>query len=222
MGREILKLAATRADIRIAHAYDVASVGEKTEGIMIARMPGALPDGAHVVIDFSAESALEINLALAVKANLPYVSGVTGFSRDPHLIFERAAQTIAVLHASNMSPAMNLLFALAGQAAKALPEHKRFISEIHHTAKKDSPSGTALTMAEGIHEATGEATAIQSLRMGDVVGEHHLIFAGLGERLEIIHRADSRAVFAAGAIQAAKWIVGKEAGVYGMKDVLGV
>lgn len=222
MGREILKLAATRADIRIAHAYDITSVGERFDGYMIARRPGELPDSLHVAIDFSAEGALETNLALAVKAKIPYVSGVTGFVRDPRLTFERAAETIPVLLSSNMSPAMNVLFAFAAEAAKALPEHSRFVRESHHTAKKDSPSGTALTIAEIIQEVTGEAPAIESQRMGDVVGEHHIIFAGHGERLEIIHRADSRSVFAAGAIRAATWIAGKPAGVYAMKDVLGV
>lgn len=220
MGRELLKLAATRHDLRITHAYDLARVGERVEDHLIEAVPHDLPGDVQVVIDFSSPPALAVHLGLAMKRNCAYVSGVTGFAVDPAPAFERAAKEIAVLHAANMSAGMSVLMSLAAQAAKALPDYKRYITEIHHTAKQDMPSGTALKIADAIHAAVHEPTEIASLRMGDVIGEHRLIFGGPGERLEIVHRADTRTVFAAGALRAATWISGRNAGLYSMTDVL--
>jgi len=118
---------------------------------------------------------------------------------------------------------MNLMFHLAALSVQILPDYARHVIEVHHTAKKDAPSGTALKLREAIEEATGESTEITTLRMGDVVGEHRLIFGGSGERLEITHRADSRTVFAFGALRALAWVLEhRSAGFYAMRDVLGL
>ena len=148
--------------------------------------------------------------------------GVTGLSGDIQQTLHHAAEQIPVLWSPNMSAAMNLLFALAATAARTLPDYARHITEIHHTQKKDAPSGTALRLNEAVRDAIHADTDITALRMGDVVGEHRLIFGGPGERLELIHRADSRAVFASGALRAAAWLASQQPGFYTMQDVLGL
>lgn len=222
MGQEILRCAPLNSHVRIIHAYDVACVGEIIHKHEIEAAPSELPDEVRAIVDFSSPLALTHNLSLALKKRIPYVSGVTGFTTDPQPAFERAAKEIPVIYAANIAPGMNVMFLLAAQAAKVLPEFKRYLTEIHHTAKKDIPSGTALKLADMIHSATQQPTEISSLRVGDVIGEHRLIFGGPGERLEIVHHADSRAVFAHGALKAAEWIVDKAPGYYSMGDVLGL
>jgi len=125
--------------------------------------------------------------------------------------------------ASNMSVGVNVMWKLLADAAKLLGNDFDIeIVETHHRMKKDAPSGTAITTAEILAKAAGHKVGIQSIRGGDVVGDHTIFFLGNGERLEVTHRASSRDTFALGALRAAKWIVGKPHGLYSMKDVLGL
>lgn len=199
--------------------------------------------GADVFADFSSPDALEANLDAALAAGKPLVIGTTGLSEDHQRTIDAAAVRIAVLQAANMSLGVNLLAHLARQAAARLgPDWDIEIVEMHHRNKADAPSGTALllgqaaaagrgvkleTVAErgrdGIGGARGKGgIGFASLRGGSVAGDHQMIFAAEGERIELGHRAESRAVFARGAIEAALWLIGKPSGRYDMTDVLGL
>jgi 4-hydroxy-tetrahydrodipicolinate reductase len=221
MGRELLQNAERFPGVRIAYGYDAKQIGERVEGITIVAAPSALPEDVRVVMDFSAAGAVLEHLESALSAGSAFLCGVTGLAQDVMNELRAAANEIPVLHAANFAPGMNVMFVLAQQTAQALPDYTRHIIETHHAAKKDAPSGTALRLAKAIEDVTGNETEITALRMGDVAGEHRLIFGGPGERLEIVHRADSRAVFAVGALRAAEWLAKKSPGFYGMKEVMG-
>lgn len=198
---------------------------------------------ADVAVDFTLPEALEDNLAAIARAGIPAVIGITGLDAARHAAIRRASATLPVLVAPNMSLAVNLLFGLAGRAAAALPgDYDVEILEAHHRHKADAPSGTALRLGEivagarngqlanlGVYGRTGKSTGrapgtigFASLRAGDIVGEHRVLFAGTGESLELVHRATDRMTFAYGALAAARWLVGKPPGLYGMSDVLGL
>ena len=194
-----------------------------------------------LAIDFSApKGTLEILTYLA-KTKVALVSGTTGFSEDEMKKMQSYSKEIPILYSPNMSLGVNLIFDLLPKVTSSLSEDYDIeITEIHHRMKKDAPSGTAMKMGEIISQARekklddvgvfgrkgkeqlrkrGEI-GIHTLRGGDVVGEHTVSFVGLGERIEITHKAHSRETFARGAIWAAKFIIGKEPGWYTMKDVL--
>jgi 4-hydroxy-tetrahydrodipicolinate reductase len=195
---------------------------------------------ANVLIDFSHPDASRSTCNAAIKSELPLVIGTTGHSAKEKQAIEAAAQKIPVVFASNFSIGVNALFSLTEQAAKILGENFDLeILETHHRLKKDAPSGTAKTLAEilqrtrnteklchGREGISGERTkseiGIHSVRGGDVVGDHTVIFAGQGERVELTHRASSRETFARGALRAARWVVGKSPGLYDMRNVLGL
>jgi 4-hydroxy-tetrahydrodipicolinate reductase len=199
----------------------------------------ALAD-ADVLIDFSHPDASRSICAAAIKSKIPLVIGTTGHSVKQRDEIAVAAKQIAVVFASNFSVGVNALFALTEQAAKILGnDFDLEIVEIHHQMKKDAPSGTAKTLAgilqrvrrtkslrhgrEGISgEREKSEIGIHSVRGGDVVGDHTVIFAGQGERIELTHRASSRETFARGALRAARWVIGKPPGLYDMRDVLGL
>jgi 4-hydroxy-tetrahydrodipicolinate reductase len=198
--------------------------------------------GADVFVDFTAPDALEANLRAALEAGRPILVGTTGLGGEHRRLIGAAAQKVAVIHAPNTSLGVNLLRHLVGEAAARLgPDWDIEVLEMHHRHKKDSPSGTALLL--GAAAAEGRGSTLQalsrfdrmaegerepgtigyaSLRGGSVAGEHVVIFAGEGERIELGHRADSRAIFARGALAAARWLAGRPAGLYSMADVLGL
>lgn len=184
-----------------------------------------LLEACDVVIDFSLPEATESVCAACVSSGRPLVLGTTGQSDAQKSAIRETATNIPVVFAANFSVGVNTLFALARQAAKSLgAAFDVEIVEAHHRTKKDSPSGTAKRLAEILAEARPAMQNIptHSLRAGDVVGDHTVIFAGPGERLELTHRAASRETFARGALQAARWVIGKPAGLYSMEDVLGL
>lgn len=184
--------------------------------------PGLLAE-ADVVVDFSSPAAACGYAAACAKARKPFVTGVTGFSRKQLASLRAAARRAPVFFSPNMSPAVNLTFALAAAAASKLKNFDIHISEAHHSAKKDSPSGTALRYAEHVAGARGGALPpITSVRAGDIVGDHTVLFAGPHERIELTHRAHSRSVFAAGALRAAAWLAGRRPGFYNYFDLLGL
>lgn len=199
---------------------------------------------ADVVIDFTSPDSTLEHFNIAADHGASFVTGTTGFSEEQLFIIKNSRSgEIGYVMAPNMSVGVNVMFKLAAEAVKTLGAgYDIEITEIHHRHKKDAPSGTALRLAEicaqgcgrdiervgvyGRHGFVGERKpeeiAVMSLRAGDAVGEHTVIFGGAGERLEITHRAGSRKNFAMGAIRAAKWIVKQKPGMYDMQDVLSI
>jgi 4-hydroxy-tetrahydrodipicolinate reductase len=196
-----------------------------------------------VFVDFSAPEALEEHLRAASHAEKPIVIGTTGLTAGQHRLIDEASEKIAVLQSSNTSLGVNLLAHLVREAAGRLGvDWDIEIVEMHHRHKVDAPSGTALLLGAAAAEGraadlaevsvrgrdgiTGERASgnigFASLRGGSVAGDHQVIFAAEGERLELGHRAESRAIFARGAIEAAIWLKDKPAGRYSMTDVLGL
>jgi 4-hydroxy-tetrahydrodipicolinate reductase len=178
-----------------------------------------------VAIDFSHPDTVGELCRAASQDRKPLVIGTTGHSQEQRKLIEETAQSVPIVFASNFSVGVNALFWLAGKAAELLNwDFRAEIVETHHKTKKDAPSGTAKTLAEILKAAQKieKEIPIQSIREGDVVGEHTIIFNGPGERLELAHRAVSREIFARGALRAAEWILGKPPGLYSMQDVLGL
>ncbi|HEU0272912.1 MAG TPA: 4-hydroxy-tetrahydrodipicolinate reductase [Candidatus Udaeobacter sp.] len=177
-----------------------------------------------VAIDFSHADATSAICAAGLQHGKPLVLGTTGHSSEQRKLIEDAARSLAIVFASNFSVGVNALFWLTRKAAEQLGDFEVEIVETHHKMKKDAPSGTAKTLADVLKTARNMESEIpiQSIREGDVVGEHAVIFTAPGERLELIHRASSREIFARGALRAAKWITKKPAGLYNMQDVLGL
>ncbi|MGH8244652.1 MAG: 4-hydroxy-tetrahydrodipicolinate reductase [Steroidobacteraceae bacterium] len=198
---------------------------------------------AEVAIDFTLPEALTDNLTAVGRAGIPLVVGLTGLDAARQAELRRFSERHALLVAPNMSLAVNLLFVLAGRAAAALPaDYDVEILEAHHRGKADAPSGTALRLGEIIAGARGGALAehavygrlgksaglargaigFSSQRAGDIIGTHEVMFAAPGETLELVHRTTDRMTFAYGALAAARWILGRPPGFYGMSDVLGI
>ncbi len=198
---------------------------------------------AKAAIDFSTPKVTAQLAALAARAGLPLVVGTTGLDASQEKALHQAAKKIPVVFAPNFSVGVNTLFWLVSQAAKILgPDFDAEIIEIHHRFKKDSPSGTAKRLGELVAEAKGYhyerdtrhgrqgivgerptcELGMHAVRGGDVVGDHTVLFAAAGERLELIHRASSRETFARGALRAAKWAAQQPSGLYSMQDVLGL
>jgi 4-hydroxy-tetrahydrodipicolinate reductase len=199
--------------------------------------------GADVVIDFSAPEASVEHAAICAERGVPLVIGTTGLSPEAKAQIGAAAKRIPILLAPNMSVGLNVLLRLVGEAARSLGRsYEVEIVEAHHRHKADAPSGTALRLAEVAAEGLGldpnkafvyerrgqigarkpDTIGIQTLRGGDVVGDHTVFFLADGERIELTHRASSRDNFARGAVRAAKWLAGKPAGLYDMQDALGL
>lgn len=223
MGREVLKQSWRQDTLDICYAYDVQGAGERIEKVTVVVPPTRLSEDVRLVMDFSTADAVLGNLDLALNQGAAYLCGVTGLPDSMMNELRASANEIPVLHSANFSAGMNVMFKLAVLVAHALPGYERHILETHHAEKKDLPSGTALHLAGAIREAGAGDTNITALRMGDVAGEHRIVFGGPGERLEIVHHADSRAVFAVGALRAAEWLIEhRTAGYHRMSDVLGV
>lgn len=212
-------------------------------GIKLSSGIEEVMDKADVIIDFTHPEATMAHVEAAAKTGKAMVIGTTGISNDQKSKIKDAAKKFPCVMASNMSLGVNLLLKILGDIARALgDDYDIEIIEAHHKLKKDAPSGTAIMMANAIADAMkrdldtcavyarkgmiGERTkkeiGIQTIRAGDIVGEHTVIFGGMGERIEVTHRASSRDTFARGALKAALWIKGKPAGLYDMQDVLGL
>lgn len=178
-----------------------------------------------MAIDFSHADAITEVCRAALEHRKPLVIGTTGHSKEQRRTIEETAGSLPIVFASNFSVGVNVLFWLTRKAAEQLGgDFDAEIVETHHKMKKDAPSGTAKTLAEVLKAAkkTQVEIPIQSIREGDVVGEHMIIFSGPAERLELTHRAASREIFARGALRAAKWIINKPPGLYSMQNVLGL
>lgn len=221
---------------------DVRALGADSDAKVSGDAQAAL-EASAVAIDFSLPEAAEGNLAACVSKKRPLVIGTTGHSAAARGAIEAAAREIPIVVAPNMSLGVNLLLRLVELTAQKLDvSYDIEVFEAHHRNKKDAPSGTALAL--GNAAARGRGVALPSVseydrhganvprrkgaigfsvfRGGDVVGDHTVTFAGLGERIELTHRASDRLAFARGAVQAARWLVDKKPGLYSMQDVLGL
>jgi 4-hydroxy-tetrahydrodipicolinate reductase len=211
----------------------IAAAVAETDGFEIDK------DHGDVLVDFSAPTALPDSLARAVKAGIPILVGTTGLDAQADALIAGAARKVAVLRAANTSLGVAVLSDLVERAAKALgPDWDIEIIEMHHRMKADAPSGTALALGEAAARGRGApmraergrdgtglrrqqgAIGFASLRGGTVAGEHDVVFAGPEERLILSHRAESRMIFARGALAAARFLIGKPAGLYSMRDVI--
>ncbi|MCX7935619.1 MAG: 4-hydroxy-tetrahydrodipicolinate reductase [Planctomycetota bacterium] len=249
MGRRLLALASADQDLEVVQALERPGHPWLGRGVSefepecksAAKLTDRLLAGAEVLIDFSSPEGTIVRLHEAVALRTPLVIGTTGLSEEQTAEVKRAAQQVPVIHAPNFSLGVNLMFRLAAEMAKALGSAFDIeIVEAHHNKKADAPSGTALGIARAVCEALGrdpkrclihgrhgkpgartrEEIGMHALRLGSVVGDHTICFASEFERLELTHRAQTRDVFAAGALCAAKWLAGKKAGLYSMSDVL--
>jgi 4-hydroxy-tetrahydrodipicolinate reductase len=188
----------------------------------VAEDAGFAIDNEHgdVLVDFSAPAALPESLDRALSANIPILIGTTGLDNQADARIAQAAKKVAVLRAPNTSLGVAVLAELVERAAKALgPDWDIQIAETHHRKKVDAPSGTALMLGK-IAESVGRSVGYASLRGGTVAGDHDVMFLGPDERLILSHRAESRMIFARGALAGARFLVGKPAGLYSMRDVI--
>ncbi|MBO5751157.1 MAG: 4-hydroxy-tetrahydrodipicolinate reductase [Kiritimatiellae bacterium] len=228
MGRKIFELSKD-TDLEVVSKVDIAEGFDREWS-----------DDVEGVIDFSFHTAVAPAIEKAAKAGLPYVIGTTGLTAEEQARVDAAAKVIPVVQSGNYSLGVNLILELVRKAATILgPEYDIEVTEMHHRHKKDAPSGTALMLAKaaaagrnksddfiyGRQGETGERPlgeiAIHALRGGSVVGDHTVMFAGDLERVEITHKAQDRAAFAAGALKALSWAKGRPAGIYTMRNVLG-
>jgi 4-hydroxy-tetrahydrodipicolinate reductase len=211
MGKTVRELAQNDPEIQIGALCDL---GDSIEAVM---------NNCDVAIDFSQAGSIDEICRAAVQHGKSLVIGTTGHSQQQRKTIEETAQSVPIVFASNFSVGVNALFWLTQKAAELLgSDFNPEIVETHHKMKKDAPSGTAKTLAEILKAVRNSKIPIQSIREGDVVGEHTVIFGGPGEYLKLTHRAANRGIFALGALRAAKWIVHKPPGFYSMQDVLGL
>jgi len=243
MGQAILRAAHERNDARIVAALvrsDSELLGRSTDGDLVFAQTLDAAAAPDLLIDFSAAAAFDAALALALSRRIALVSGTTGLSPRQQLAMRDASKTIPVLWSANFSLGVAVLTQLVREAARALPDWDCEIAEVHHRHKKDAPSGTALALGREIADAREvdfdkvaelarsgaqaarrtSAIGFASMRAGDIVGEHTVMFAGDGERIELAHRATDRAIFARGALAAALWLRARAPGLYSMADVV--
>ena len=221
MGQALLRLCAESPD-----RYDVVgAVSRRPSQRVIDGVPqfaAAELNGApafDVAIDFSLPDAFDRILALCVSRKAAFVSGTTGLSDAQRQALDAAGQSIPLAWASNFSLGVAVLHELVARAAQALPGWDCDIVEAHHARKQDAPSGTAKTLGQSAEQG-GATPRFTSIRAGDIVGEHSVQFTGPGERVELVHRAGNRDIFARGALHAASRLVGRAPGVYGIRDLL--
>lgn len=220
-------------------AGELAGIGKL--GVLITDDISSIADQVDVMIDFTFAASVSANINKCVAANCKMVIGTTGLSRADHEQIKSASDKIAIVFAPNMSIGVNLCLKLLEMAAQVIGDDADIeIIEAHHRHKKDAPSGTAIRMGEvvantlgrdlkecavyGREGITGErdknTIGFETIRAGDIVGDHTVMFATDGERVEITHKASSRKTFASGAVRAAKWLAEKESGLFDMQDVL--
>jgi 4-hydroxy-tetrahydrodipicolinate reductase len=226
MGQRIAALASKDQDIQLIYGLEALAKAEITS-LLEANYPIG-PDAnqiakADVVIDFTSAVGSMVGVRPKVEEyGKPYIIGTTGFNSDQEKMIEEMSRKIPIVKSSNMSPGVNAFFKAAQVIAKALPSYVVHIEETHHIHKMDSPSGTALQAGRLIEQAGGQKPVYDSKREGEVIGDHRITYKGPLDQIEIFHHAESRDIFAAGALQAAKWIVGRKPGLYTMFDVLGL
>ncbi|WP_276239394.1 4-hydroxy-tetrahydrodipicolinate reductase [Halobaculum marinum] len=240
MGREVIAAANDRDDCDVALAVNRSPV-DPVEGVAVddaTNLPALLADSdPDVLVDFTGPDSSVEYVAAAAEAGVACVVGTTGFDDEQEAALADAARTVPVLRASNFSRGVAALRRAVSEAAAALPGYDVEVTETHHNAKVDAPSGTALTLLDDIEAARPELDervhgregdsprtdgeiGVHARRAGDIAGEHEVLLAGDENVLELTHRAGSRRVFAAGALDAAAWLAGRDAGAYDFTEVL--
>ncbi len=242
MGSTLIEAIENDGALQLGAAFDApgtAPIGREMGGVKVTADSDAAIAACDVVIDFTRPEGTLKHVEACVKRSKGIVIGTTGFSAAQKQAVENAAKRIPIAMSPNFAVGVNALFAMVGTAARALEGYDVEIIEAHHRHKVDAPSGTALKLGEiiasvfrkndfvhGRQGDTGERPARQigfhAVRGGDIVGEHTVMFAGVGERLELTVRSQSRMTYASGAVRAAKWLRGKPPGLYDMFDVLGL
>jgi len=242
MGALILEEIKNAPGIELVAAFDIVGGGEKVMGDVLLSDAGDMrsvlqecrPD---VLIDFTVASAAADNVCTAAELGVSLVVGTTGFSPEQTTRMYRAIEDgqVAAVISPNFSVGVNVFWKLVEAAAQALSDYDVEVIEAHHNKKRDAPSGTAVKTVEilknslgldrVVHGREGLGTrtreiGVHAVRAGDIVGDHTVLFAGPGERVEIRHQAHSRAAFASGAVRAAAWVAGVKPGIYSMSDVL--
>ncbi len=239
MGQVVTDMIAAESDVQIVAGIDAVDRGNRSYPIYTNI--DDCKEEADAVIDFSTAKAVDKLVAFCVKRNIPLVLCTTGLTEEQLANVENASKQVAILRSANMSLGVNLLIKLLKQAAAVLSPngYDAEIVEMHHRRKIDAPSGTALALADAVNEGAGDGyrytydrserhekrdpkeIGISAVRGGTIVGVHDVIFAGEDEVIEFTHTAYSRAIFAKGAVQAAKFLAGKGPGMYDMSDVIG-
>lgn len=215
-------------------------VGLGPIGIDVRSDLGGALESCDVMIDFSTEGATPLLAPAAAAAGVALVIGTTGLTPATLHAIDEAAERVPIVRSANFSPGVTVLLGLVRQAAATLGDYDAEIVELHHNQKRDAPSGTALLLSQAVQKGRGHASTVVpgrqgqvgprdrselglfAVRGGDVVGDHTVYLLGPGERIELVHRASSREVFALGALRAARWVVGRAPGQYTMEDVLGL
>jgi 4-hydroxy-tetrahydrodipicolinate reductase len=250
MGTAVIRAALDEPDLKIsgglvshgsrAQGKDIGDmVGRRTIGVVLYADPEVALANADVAVDFSLPEATDAVLAACVARRLPMVIGTTGLTAGQRSALNYAATQVPIVYGANMSVGLNLLRRLVRDAAAVLgDDFDAEILDIHHRFKRDAPSGSALELGAAVIEGRGSEGAAEigrrpgdgpreagavgyaSLRAGDVVGDHTVLLAGPGERVELVHRVTDRAAFALGALRAARWVAGRRPGLYGLDDVI--
>jgi len=243
MGRAVAEAARGLDDLVIALGVEHPGhpgIGRLFGQGKLAERLGDVLDSVDVVVDFALADGCDARAEMTASAGKAYVTGITGLSQEQIRALKKAGEKVPVVYAPNFSRGVNLLYRLARDTARGLgPEYDIEIVETHHRHKEDAPSGTARTLLDVLSEASQaekvvygregvigdkplRQIGVSSLRTGDVVGEHTVMFGGPGERIELTHRAASRQAFAAGVIAAVRFVRGRKPGFYSMSDVLGL
>lgn len=250
MGMAVVGAALDEPDLKVSGglvSHDSKAVGQdmgelagrRRIGVVLSSDPESALTNADVAVDFSLPEATDGVLAACVARRLPVVIGTTGLTSGQRSALKYAASQVPVVYSANMSVGLNLLQRLTRTAAGVLGEDfDAEILDVHHRYKRDAPSGSALELGAAVIQGRGSeggaeigrrpgdgprepgAVGYASLRAGDVVGEHTVLLAGPGERIELVHRVTDRAAFALGALRAARWVAGRRPGLYDMDDVL--
>ncbi len=226
MGQRILALAAQDKDFVLALALERPEhpqIGSTTQGVCVSADTKAIA-GVDGLIDFSSPAATLEHVGLSVQAGRPLVIGTTGLTAEDQKVVRDAARKVPIVFSPNMSVGVNVLFGLVAQAAGQLPEgYAVRLREIHHVHKKDAPSGTAKRLAQIVKDRrpSGEVP-IESVREGEVIGDHAVVFESPWDTVTLTHSAKTRDIFALGALEAMKFAVAQRPGLYDMADVLGI
>jgi 4-hydroxy-tetrahydrodipicolinate reductase len=227
MGAAVVGLIGQQTDMELVggvEAFGHPQLGMPLGGGSVVSDLKAVIDAADCIVEFGpVEAALE-HLVLASKKGTPFVLGTTGFSTGQTEDVKRLARSLPMVYAPNFSVGVAVLGRVVEQARRLLgPGYDTEIVELHHRHKRDAPSGTAKKLAEAVRKAAGSGEIrIHSVRAGDIVGEHYVIMANEGERIELVHKASSRLAFAQGVLRAIRFIVGRSNGLWTMEDVLGL
>lgn len=224
MGRRIINLIGQDADLTLVAALEQkghSNIGTSAGGVKVSDNPADIKE-ADCLIEFSTPQATLEHLDFALRHKKPMIIGTTGLNDQQKNKIKNSSRHVSIVFSPNMSVGVNIFFNLVKEAAEKLgTSYTVDIVEAHHVHKKDAPSGTAKRLAEVIKSGSGtEVRNIKSIREDEIVGDHRLIFESEFDRIELLHSAKTRDIFARGALEAAKWIIDKPAGLYTMQDVL--